>query len=215
MIADFFKPPTDNLYKFVCICGLLLLLISITYPPWLMHKNYLRILYLKRDSDLLTAEQKHLNEQLKREEQLRKLPDPIDAQIERLASIDWSRLSESERRVIIEEVRQVRSDLDKRLDNLIRKQDQFVSTHQQLESKRIELHHNLKESEFELTTLTVILLLSVVGIVIGILLLSQGFSAWSKRVQIYQDAILRRQAEAFETQPSPTQVAVSRDDDAG
>jgi hypothetical protein len=192
----------------------LLFLIAVTYPPWLLHRSYLHTLSLKRDSDLLTAEINQLNEQLKDAEQQRKIPDPIANQIERLANIDWSRQSESDRRFFIEEIRRVRADMDKKLEDLIKNHEQLVSAHQQLQTKRIEMRYKLEAAAFENTTLRTILVLSLVGACCGLLLLRFGFNAWSKKVQVYQDVILRSQAEAFKNQDPPKQVVLSPDSNA-
>jgi hypothetical protein len=55
---DFLKPPTDNLYKFVPIPGLLLVLVSLTYPPWLSYRLNISIYELEKDTKILELEVK-------------------------------------------------------------------------------------------------------------------------------------------------------------
>jgi hypothetical protein len=53
---DFLKPPTDNLYKFLAMSGLLLFLVSMTYPPWLYYRLNISIYELEKDSKILELE---------------------------------------------------------------------------------------------------------------------------------------------------------------
>ena len=53
---DFLKPPTDNLYKFLAMSGLLLLLVSQTYPPCLYYRLNISMYELEKDQKTIGLE---------------------------------------------------------------------------------------------------------------------------------------------------------------
>ncbi len=58
---EFLKPPTDSLYKFLALSGLILFLVSITWPPWLLNKLVLSQYEVERDQQILKAEVNHFS----------------------------------------------------------------------------------------------------------------------------------------------------------
>ncbi len=55
-MLNFLTPPTDNLYKFVAITGLLLIFVSIFYPIFLDIQINEKILEIEKDSKIVTIE---------------------------------------------------------------------------------------------------------------------------------------------------------------
>jgi biopolymer transport protein ExbB/TolQ len=55
------SPPTDNLYKFLAISGLLLLILSVIYPYWISYRVMQQANEFFRDLRLLELENKQLS----------------------------------------------------------------------------------------------------------------------------------------------------------
>lgn len=54
------KPPTDNIYKFMAITGLLLIILGITYPYKELNKNIAEIYKLNSQANLILLDKKEL-----------------------------------------------------------------------------------------------------------------------------------------------------------
>ena len=208
MIGDFLKPPTDNLYKFMCICGLILFLVSLTYPPWLLHRTTLASYDAQRDSELLDLEleeskrrEKAFETQLAEED---KENPRIDAKIAAAnEQLKRKRLSPSERSNILAELKEMLPALDERAKRRTALLNAFKETSTNIQTKSVELRYKTRIVLLELWLSRCALIMCVIGCLLGLLIGRKGFNLWSLRVQVYQDAILKKQA-AIETESGTT-----------
>jgi hypothetical protein len=200
MISDFLKSPTDNLYKFMTLSGLVLLLISVTYLPWLLHKAVLATYDARKDYEILEmeiAEEKKKYEALDREldRQISERPIIENNMTAMQTLTEKKQLSPSELSVIRSQL----SDVKALLDENEKRQSQLTEAasvaSQSVKRKGIELDYKLRIAEWETRNGRILTVLSLLGSVIGGLIAVKGFNAWSLRVQVYQDAILKKQAE--------------------
>ena len=53
---DFLKPPTDNLYKFIALTGLLLLVVSVALPAYALYALEIKRLEAKQEVNIAKAE---------------------------------------------------------------------------------------------------------------------------------------------------------------
>ncbi len=144
--------PTDNLYKFMALSGLILFVFSFFVPFWLMHNIKLKTLEIKEELDLLDIEEKYLKE--------------IHEDIEALPS--------NKRRKAIKLNEERFKDYSKKLMQTRRK----VETMKYLDSMRRDIR-----------------ILALVGISLGVIFTYCGFFLWYKRLQKYQDQIIKNEAQ--------------------
>lgn len=203
MIPEFLKPPTDNLYKFITICGLVLFLISITYPPWLYHRSAMASLSAESDSEMLQLEIKDLNR--KRDQFIAAIKketaesETQGARVKELTEqVSDGKLSAKERDKINKEVEDMNSKHEasrKESQRLSQLEDDAID---KVQRAAVELEYKVRINLWENRYGKVALIFCMVGSAIGLLIGRKGFNLWSLRVQVHQDAILRKQAEAFE-----------------
>ena len=203
MIPEFLKPPTDNLYKFMTIVGLILFLISISYPPWLYHRSQMAVFDAERDAELLQLERDDLNEKYRRVvEAINRETDEYNAQSDRIKELTKQtrddKLSAKQRTAMTQEIAEMHAKNDaneKQRNSLNQVADEAAD---KVKKNDVELKYKLRiniwESWYGRIAMLVCLLGSVVGLIIG----RKGFNLWSLRVQVYQDAILIKEAEVIE-----------------
>ena len=197
-MLELFKPPTDNLYKFQALAGLLLALVSLLYPTWLYHQALLRYLDAKNGETQLQIQaddvqkrldllQLQMNTMLDDPDQLKKSLDQLENQ--RLLVIS------TKREALSSEIDRLR----KRWQDSVQSRTALFEASQELkaslQSKTDRLVHQQSVAETELSMSRKIIYLGIVGFVAGVLITLRGFSKWSKRVQVYQDRILKREAD--------------------
>jgi hypothetical protein len=199
VIGDLLKPPTDNLYKFMCICGLILFLISSTYPPWLVHRTTLASYEAERDSQLLDldlAESKRRSkafqdEIAKEDEENLAIDAKLESAQERFNS---KQLSRSERESILAELQRMKTALSERRKKRTELLNAFTELAANIQAKNVELHYKTRVILWEIWYGRVAIILCLLGCALGLMLGRKGFNLWSLRVQVYQDAILKKQA---------------------
>jgi hypothetical protein len=193
VIGEILKPPTDNLYKFISICGLTLFLISITVPPWLLNKTWLA--YYETDKDLRIVELELQDFRRRQEEGMER-----DAK----AYLEISELSKElfdPRKAATEQsARSANRDLIKsKIDEQKRKGLERHTAEMELllsqARKTAEMSYKVKVLAWQQKTSKVLAGLCILGAVTGLVIGWKGFRLWSLRVQAFQDAILKKQAE--------------------
>lgn len=180
------------------ISGLLLVLISVTYPPWLLHKSRLALYDAERDSELLELDLKAEEDQYKEIgfilERLDTDREQAEDKMEILKNQIKPNMSPSEKAAIRAELDHITSlvdGVDKELATVGKTRNEAARN---VDKKRIELRYKLKVSLWENRTGQVFLVLCLLGAAAGMLIGVKGFNDWSLRVQVHQDAILRNQA---------------------
>src|SRR6185295_11203044 len=80
-MLDLIKPPTDNLYKFAAIFGLVLFVVGFVFPPWLFHQSGLELLKAVAGKEELAA---HEEFALERIQQLETRKNQVETQLKQL-----------------------------------------------------------------------------------------------------------------------------------
>lgn len=200
-MMDFLKPPTDNLYKFMTIMGLILFLVSVTYPSWLAHRTMRAAYEANRDYELLLLDVekfKKKSDDFEREYNRQVSERPaVESELtdlEKQAS-NLSKLSSSRQSAFIARLGQLRVKLRENQEKAQETKNASDEAALEAQKKRIELSYKLNVGIWEGRAALVCIVLGGIGGIAGVLLCVFGFNLWSLRVQVYQDAILRKQAE--------------------
>ena len=201
-MLDLIKPPTDNLYKFQALVGLLLVLVSITYPVWLFRQALLLYFAAINEESQLQIQAEYVQERqnllqsqmssmLDDPDQLKKLKETIDD-----LENQWLLATPSPKRNAlsseIDRLRKRRQDSLQSRTALLEESQKLTS---ELRSKKEQLTYQQSVSKTELRMSRFMFVIGVVGFVAGVLITLRGFSNWRKRVQVYEDQILAREAE--------------------
>ena len=195
---ELIKPPTDNLYKFQALAGLLLSLVSLIYPTWLYHQALLRYLAAKNEETELQTQRDYVQKRLDilQSRMSMLLDDPVQLKkfIDDLEKQRLLTASPSKRAVLSSEIEGLR----KRWQDSVQNQTALTETSDELKlglrSREDQLAHQKTISDTELSLSRTIIYFGLVGVLVGIFITLRGFNKWSKRVQVFQDAILKKQA---------------------
>lgn len=202
---DFIKPPTDSLYKFVALSGLILILVSVTWPPWLLNKLMLSQYEVERDQKVLESEVNQTG--------LETLQFGL---AEQLFNVDTKEL-----KVKTEELQQETSvskkqALNKEIEGLkARWQEQYKEMEKRgLDQGRalaanqkmiLEMNYKVKVFIWYTRAISAVYVMAVLTFSMGLVMSVWGFRLWYLRLQIYQDALVKRQAN-IEQDGESTQV---------
>jgi hypothetical protein len=174
------QTPTNNLYKFLAIIGLLLSAFFSTYPLLKMFDLNQESIRLSGEVRVLEIEADALEEEVNYlDEDIKKLQIFVDgvSNIAELTQQQVSTLSEKNKE-IAEKTDRLR---DKRTSILIKNEE--IQTKSNLQARTLK-------------AVKIILWLSLAGIALAISCLIAGFRLWYKRTQIYQDILIKAQAES-------------------
>ena len=172
---ELLKPPTDNLYKFLALSGVLVLAVSIFYPFWQWYHIKERSIEVSKESEFLLAD--------------------IDRMKTELES-DLKTLTELQKE---EEEGNYKGDPVERIQRLQQRNQQHMSLALESRKKSIELHSKQELLNLYSRMAIAITLAGVLGIAGGLGTAAFGFGLWYTRLQKYQDMILQKEAEKFST----------------
>ena len=205
MIADFLKPPTDNLYKFMCISGLILVLLSLMIPTWQLNKIRQSYLEQKRDLEILDLDSEmteHREQRLTQQaDELNKTRAILLKQVETLESdtaLKGRPLTEPEQLSVkgqLEQLYTLQNQLEKKNQEWLEKMSAVLTAQYEQRKRLIEIRYKNEAALSDARAGVAIAILSLFTIVFGFWMGRKGFNLWSLRVQVYQDAILKKQAE--------------------
>lgn len=183
------KPPTDNLYKFIALAGVVIFILSVVYPfRWSMEVDQRR-LEVERDIEIAkfeTVEKKALEMELN-------LARRLAEQASRLlrAEITKSEKSGGSTRAINETI-----------DRLKKESSSFEAKARELSEKlsvsgrnTIERTYKLKLWKYYDGYATFLFQVGSIGSTVGFILAVLGFYLWYVKLQRYQDVILKSQIE--------------------
>jgi len=160
--------PTDNLYKFIAISGLLLIFLSTVLPLWLIHNMELELIETEEERDFISYELEILNNEIKLLEKQEEFLQALSSNTKR----DLTKLNNKETK-----------DIGK------------------AEQKTIDIRKELMKSKIKseklsylVSEITKLKLVIFIGNFIGIMFTSYGFSLWYRRLQKYQDEIIKNEA---------------------
>jgi hypothetical protein len=170
--------PTDNLYKFQALAGLVILMLSIWFGVERYYEICVESVKINGETDKLSLEITNLMESLDHlERQTSRIIKTNDASTVSLSTIGLSAI-----------------DFGKRLDD-VKKIDMDIRV------KGVEEDTHFALFKIQANQLRTIVKFSVIGGCLGIYFTVWGFYRWQTRVQDYQDRILRKEAE--EEAPKP------------
>jgi hypothetical protein len=181
-------PPTDNLYKFLAISGLAVVLVSATYPTYLYFDLDQQSLEIQRDTELLSFEVDQLND-------ISRAIDQTEARVDaRMKDVD-EQIEKLKRGEITQEAAFAANNQAKAEIATLREQATKLRDKAR-ESQRNDIDRKLKLRQYDLLRerATTIAILGFVGIAVGLVTTVAGFSLWYSRMQRFQDEILARES---------------------
>lgn len=160
--------PTDNLYKFIAISGLILIFLSTVLPAWTIHNMQLEQIEIEGEIDLNIFKTKLLEEETKRMQKL-------DEYLESLSPTRYRKLMKSE-------------------DKLSKELERTRETIMDLQNKNMQINIKNKKVKYFVDKITQMKLVFIIGNFIGTMFTYYGFSLWYRRLQKYQDQIIKNEA---------------------
>lgn len=232
-MLDKFLPPTDNLYKFLAISGLLLIVLSFVpnyfnFQLWEQKYEYLKTL------DIYVAELEKYNEDYgKFNTRLKELNQKYDESIEsykkhnELGSDIEKELKEKNFQKADELYKSYLSDkkiIQDRQNNIKELKTNIENEKKEIDKKTIEI--KVKKAEIDKTKnliehyneeISRLRALSILIFVLGIIAAISGFFLWYYRIQKYDDLILANEANIKSPQisdaPTVTNVSANENKD--
>lgn len=220
MIVDLIKPPTDNLYKFAAIFGLVLFVGGLVFPPWLFYQSSLELLKTVAGKDELAAHEKFAQE---RKQQLERRKNQAETELKqlqaRLGNLASSGSSGSDE---IDKLESAIKDANKRFETL---EDAAYEFNLNLELKKAQVREQRTLSTNETRNARLVMVVGWVFAGFGVVMAFRGFRMWYRRVQVFQDKSLEMevnsrnatsatrtdveavQTETAQTKPSRTDAA--------
>lgn len=189
---EFLKPPTDNLYKFISISGVVLLVLSIVYPSYLYVEAQRYIFEATRTLDLMNLEDKKYEASVERVNQAGGLLERANKRVDELNTLlDEKPLNDAARQHLTNELMSLH-------DLLVKEQTIEEEAKSNAAKIKVEVEHNVRLSKYYYGWSTALIRAAIVGSLLGIILTSIGFRLWYVRVQKYQDILLTKQAASEE-----------------
>ena len=184
---DFLKPPTDNLYKFQALAGLLIILISLVYPLWFFHKATLGYLAAENEEAQLTIQRRFT---LARQDMLTKRKTAIAAERDDLRK----RIDQLKTQATTTDLDKLTAQLKESIRSGEALEDAAHELALSLDLKQREMEYQRHVNDTERIISRAMIGVAIIGLGIGLFYTSTGFRRWDERVQVYQDTILKKQA---------------------
>lgn len=192
-MIDLVKPPTDNLYKFIALAGLVLVVLGLIYAPWLFYRSTWETLKLAQLNAELNVHRKFAEERQKTlDERKRRLEVERDTLKKRIAELVVNDKNNNPA---------ASAEIDK-LETRMRETNAATDALADAEhEKNLSLELKVAQAEHQRTVdvnergntrliIVIGILLAIAGLGVSVL----GFRLWYKRVTIFQDAIVVIQA---------------------
>lgn len=190
-MIEFIKPPTDNLYKFAAIFGLVLIVVGFTFPPWLFYQSSLQYLKSLAGDDELAAHKKFAevrNRVLKeRRETVAAERAKLQQRLDNLAKSQGTASVSAE----IDKLESAIKEARKEAETL---EDTSHEFNLNLELKAAEAKQQQTFSTNETRNSRLVMVVGWIIGFIGLFFACMGFIMWYKRVAVFQDKILKMQA---------------------
>jgi hypothetical protein len=188
-MMDLLKPPTDNLYKFIAVSGVVLIVAGLAYPPVFFHQTGMEYLTQVRSSKELEVHEKFIKERLEtlnlRQQQAIDEKTKLQKRLNELNSAARSTEVDKLEGRIKEANREIESIADASHElklNLALKQAQT-------ESEETVSLNNRRDSRL-------IILVGWGAALFGLFFAGLGFRLWHKRLQKFQDQLVEKEATA-------------------
>lgn len=176
--------PTDSLYKFMALAGLIVLAISLVLPFYYQKRLRLQVIEARRDQEKLRA----------RREFTRSLSPSAGIKP------TFAAFEEAAKRASPQEALDLLSDVLTYIEKVDGKVDEYGREVLERDLEAIENECNLKKVEFLTSQLNLLRRAQRIGITIGSIISLSGFTLWYFQVQQYTDEIQRLQLRQAELQ---------------
>ena len=188
-MMDIFTPPTDNLYKFMALSGIVLILAGVIVPPVFFQQTGMEYLAQLRSSDELGVQEKFVKERLdtlkSREQQASSEKDKLQQRLDKLKPTSNSTEADRLEARIKEANHEIESIADSAYELRLN-----------LELKRAQFKYEETVSLNRLRTSRQFVLVGWVLGLVGVFLSFVGFRRWYKRLQKFQDQLVLKEAQA-------------------
>lgn len=173
--------PTDNLYKFMALAGIIVFIISLM-PFNKYYESRLEKIQLAGEIKTVRAEIDNYERKLNNILEVSKLAqtdiENLERQRKEIKHMDKRTFS---KHLLFEE------EMNKFSDNLFELTIKEYDNSLIIETKVIELHTRENRQRYIDKTIKTLFVLSILGFIIGVLLTIIGFILWYKKCQIYLD----------------------------
>ncbi len=195
--------PTDNLYKFVALFGLVLFIFGFYFPQEKFARAFAQLREAKKaqklakiridrkkaqNEDALNHVQSTMDELKKNQKLL------LDAEAA-LKAKQPSQALESEYKALTEQVRQHNAKVEKNGEEIEKGEAQVVEISDEMSIALVNAEADLdavNQSKWRVIWWSI---MSIGCLIIGSIMMLHGFHQWYARVQVHQDMILRKQAD--------------------
>lgn len=192
---DLLKPPTDNLYKFAAIFGLVLIVVGFIFPPWVFYRSSLEYLKSLAGEDDLTAYRKFAEARSRTlDARTQQAKDELDQIQKQHDSLKINTIGSTETERLESAIR----DAKKRVETL---EDASQELTLNLEVKTAQARQQRTFSTNESRNARFLMYLGWSLAAIGGLFSIVGFGFWYWKVQRHLDHILKKEAKSKLTAP--------------
>ena len=193
-MIDLVKPPTDNLYKFIAVGGLVLMVLGVIYAPWLFYRSTWETLKSAQADAELEVHRKFAKERQKtldaRKQQIEVERDTLKKRIAELGFVN-DKNNNPAASAEIDRLETRMRDTNAAADALA---DAEHEKNLSLELKEAQAAHQRTVNENERRNTRIIIVIGILVAIAGLGVSVLGFRLWYKRVTIFQDAIVVIQA---------------------
>ena len=192
---DLLKPPTDNLYKFAALFGLVLIVVGLFFPPWIFYRSSLEYLKSLAGEDDLTAYKKFTEARSRTlDARTQQAKDELDQIQKQRDSLKTNPIGSTETERLESAIR----DAKKRVETL-EDASQESTLNLELKTAQAKQQRTFSVNESRNARFLMYLGWSLAGI--GGLFSLVGFGFWYCKVQRHLDYILKKEAKSKLTAP--------------
>jgi hypothetical protein len=193
------KPPTDTIYKFLAIFGLLIFLSSLSTPIWMFQKlDTLRAEHL-RDLEILNLDATTWEEAW---EEVRKASEAHTAASKRVQET-FDNFAKSKSQASKTTVQNALTTSQAAYENFELKSREFEEKVLKWRKQHAEVSYKTDLVEISEHTVELTARYCLLGMLAGLAMTITGFILWYKRTQKMEDLILKKKAESDEPPASP------------
>jgi len=205
--------PTDNLYKFMALSGIAVIVISLA--P-LLHAHRLRVESIRLGGDIHVFEKEvswTTEERKSLEIKMGSMEQDADRLMQRADALESDVPKASDRRTLGEPPEEMTTDLQATSDHRRELEDETLELKDRLEeyrelSKRfaelskkdeislVQLAAKVKEHNYIVKVTCCEAFVGMLGLIYGPILTRKGFKLWYRKLQVFQDKVIRMKAES-------------------
>ena len=203
--------PTDNLYKFIAIFGLVILVFGIAFPSEKLTRSFAQVddaakergiakIRIMRKLAQMQDAKKRIDEKAAEVNKAQKQLQDVEAALETKRQSKGLESAEDEIHALTEQVHQHKDNVRKYSEEIQKVKAQSDQFSDELEIEKLNMKafdESIKELGRQIDLWGWV---TCGGMLIGTLMMGLGFRNWYTKVQVYQDAILRKQAGEIKEQ---------------